>query len=101
MSFDNGPDLSNGSLTGLEISLTDKKPLELSGIIPSLGGFAKQKINNRTAGEFSATASCEASAEKSQELKNIVDKHMTGIFVFSESNSLNDKSISYNTSRYY
>ena len=101
VSFDNGPDLSNGSLTGLEISLTDKKPLELSGIIPSLGGFAKQKINNRTAGEFSAAASCEASAEKSQELKNIVDKHMTGIFVFSESNSLNDKSISYNTSRYY
>jgi len=101
VSFDNGPDLSDGSLTGLEISLTDKKPLELSGIIPSLGGFAKQKINNRTAGEFSATASCEASAEKSQELKNIVDKHMTGIFVFSESNSLNDKSISYNTSRYY
>tara|TARA_R110000751_G_scaffold102401_1_gene196934 strand:- start:8401 stop:10005 length:1605 start_codon:yes stop_codon:yes gene_type:complete len=101
LEFDNSLDLSNGSLTGLQVSLTDKKPLVRSGILPSLGGFAKQKINNRTAGELSAESSCEASTGQLQELKNVVSGHMTGIFIFSESSSLNDKSISYNISRYY
>lgn len=101
LSFDNGPDLSNGSLTGLQISLTDNRPLELSGIVPSLGGFAKQKINNRTAGQLSAAASCEASTGHLQELKDTVSGYMTGVFIYSESSSLNDKNISYNISKYY
>ena len=75
--------------------------MERSGIVPSLGGFAKQKINNRSAGEFSASAVCEASAGQLQELKDVVSGYMTGVYIFSESSSLNDNSISYNVSRYY
>jgi hypothetical protein len=99
--FDNRIDLSSGSLSGLKVTLTDKKPLELSGIVPSLGGFAKQKINNRTAGEFQASANCEANTGDLAKLIEVVSGHMTGIFVFSESSSLNDTTISYNMSRYY
>jgi len=101
LEFDNRPDLSNGTLTGLTVTLTDKQPLERSGIVPSLGGFAKQKINNRSAGEFSASAVCEASTGQLQELKDVVSGYMTGLYIFSESSSLNDNSISYNVSRYY
>jgi hypothetical protein len=101
LEFDNRPDLSNGTLTGLKVTLTDKQPLERSGIVPSLGGFAKQKINNRSAGEFSASAVCEASTGQLQELKDVVSGYMTGVYIFSESSSLNDNSISYNVSRYY
>ena len=64
-------------------------------------GFAKQKINNRTAGEFKATASCEASTGELQQLIDVVSGHMTGTFVFDESSSLNEQNISYNVSRYY
>ena len=101
LTFDNRIDLSSGSLSGLKVSISDKKPLELSGIVPSLGGFAKQKINNRTAGEFKATASCEASTGELQQLIDVVSGHMTGTFVFDESSSLNEQNISYNVSRYY
>ena len=101
LEFDNRPDLSNGTLSGLMVTLSDKKPLEISGIVPSLGGFAKQKINNRTAGEFTASAQCEASTGQLQELKDVVSGYMTGVYIYSESSSLNDNTLSYNVSRYY
>tara|TARA_R110002020_G_scaffold142040_2_gene313923 strand:+ start:1989 stop:3587 length:1599 start_codon:yes stop_codon:yes gene_type:complete len=99
--FDNRIDLASGTLSGLKVDISDKKPIELSGIVMSLDSFATQKIMNRRAGEYSVSASCEASTGDMQTLIDVVSGHMTGIFVFSESSSVNDDTISYNTSRYY
>ena len=99
--FNNKIDLSSGSLSGLTVSITDTRPIELSGIVESLGGFAKQKIRERSAGEYTVSATCEAETGDMQTLIKVVSGHMTGIYVFSESSSVNDESISYNTSRYY
>jgi len=101
LEFDNNVDLSSGTLTGLKVDITDKKPLLKSGIVPSLAGFAKQIISKRTAGEYEVSASCEASTGSLQILKDVASGHMTGIYTFSESSSVNDNTISYNTSRYY
>tara|TARA_Y100001937_G_scaffold127658_1_gene200592 strand:- start:412 stop:2037 length:1626 start_codon:yes stop_codon:yes gene_type:complete len=99
--FDNRIDLSSGSLSGLQVAVVDKKPLELSGIVPSLGGFAVQKLINRRAGEYAVSASCEASTGDLQNLMNVVSGYTTGVFVFSESSSLDDNTISFNMSKYY
>ena len=101
LEFDNRIDLSSGQLSGLQISITDKKPIELSGIVPSLGGFAKQKLVNRRAGEYAVAASCEASTGDLQKLIEISSGYASGVFSFNESSSLNDQTISYNMSRYY
>lgn len=99
--FDNSVDLSSGTLSGLKVNISDKKPLLKSGIVPSLAGFASQIISNRTAGEYQVSATCEAHTGSLQTLKDVVSGHMTGIFTFAESSSVNDNTISYNTSRYY
>jgi hypothetical protein len=101
VSFDNRVDLSSGTLSGLKVSIKDKKPLEISGIVPSLVGFAKQKIYNRRAGEINVSATCEADTGSLQNLIDVASGHITGIFPFAESSSLNEQTISYNMSRYY
>lgn len=99
--FDNRIDLSSGTLSGLQITTTDKKPIELSGIVPSLGGFAKQKLIKRTIGEFAVSATCEASTGELQTLIDVVSGYSTGIFSAGESSSLNEQTISYNMNRFY
>ena len=99
VAFNNAIDLSSGTLSGLKISITDTRPIIVSGIVPSIGGFAKQRLKNRSAGEYSISANCESG--NLQILKDVVSGHMTGIYVFGESSSVNDKTTSYNTSRYY
>ena len=99
--FDNKIDLSSGTLSGLQVNITDKKPQQLSGIVPSLGGFAKQNIMNRRAGEYEVSANCEASTGDMQTLKDVVSGHMTGIYTIAENSSVNDDTISYNTRRVY
>ena len=99
--FDNRIDLSSGTLSGLKVSIDDKRPIELSGIVPSIAGFAKQKIMDRTAGEYQISATCEASTGDLQTLIDVVSGHATGVYVFSESSSVNEATISYNMSRYY
>ena len=99
--FDNRIDLSSGTLSGLQVSTTDKKPIELSGIVPSIGGFAKQKLIKRTIGEFTVSATCEASTGELQTLIDVASGYATGIFSAGESSSLNDQTISYNMSRFY
>lgn len=101
LQFDNNVDLSSGTLSGLKVNISDKKPLELSGIVPSIAGFSTQKISNRTAGEYQVSANCEASTGDLQTLKDVVSGHMTGIYTFQETSSVDDQTISYNTSRYY
>ena len=99
--FDNRVDLASGTLSGLTISITDKKPIELSGIVPSLGGFAKQPLINRTAGEYQISADCEADTGDLEHLIGVVSGYSTGFYVFGESSSVNADTISYNMSRYY
>jgi hypothetical protein len=43
VSFDTKLDLSDGDLKNLKVSISDTKPIGVSGIKPSLAGFAKQK----------------------------------------------------------
>jgi len=100
-SFDNKVDLASGNLTGLQLSIADTKPIEKSGIVPSIGGFAKQLIMKRSAGQWAISATCEGGTGKMPELMDVVSGYSTGVYKFSESSSLNDQTISYNLSRYY
>ena len=99
LSFDNTIDLSSGTLSGLKITIQDTRPIIVSGVVPSIAGFAKQRIKNRSAGEFSISANCESG--NLQKVIDVVSGHMTVIYTFSESSSVDDKTTSYNTSRYY
>ena len=99
--FDNRIDLSSGTLSGLTIDITDKKPLQVSGIVPSLAGFSKQLLMNRTAGEYGVTANCESDSGDLQQMKNVVSGNMTGFYTFEESSSIDNDTITFNTKRYY
>ena len=101
VSFDNRIDISSGTLSGLQVTITDKKPIQLSGIVPSLGGFAIQKLIDRTAGEMLVGATCEAETGSLPQLKDVISGHLTGLFTFSESSSVNENTLSFNMSRYY
>jgi hypothetical protein len=100
-SFGNFIDLSSGTLTGLRVDITDNKPLEKSGIVPSLAGFSKQKIKNRSAGKYSISATCEGGTGNLAKLINVISGHMTGIYVSSESSNAGDSRVSYSVSRFY
>jgi hypothetical protein len=100
-SFTNMIDLSSGTLTGLRVDITDTKPLEQSGIVPSLAGFSKQKIKNRSAGQYDVSARCEGGTGNLAKLTDVISGHMTGIYIFSESSSVDGSNVSYNVSRYY
>jgi|TARA_R110002020_G_scaffold158318_3_gene341477 hypothetical protein len=99
--FDNRIDLSSGTLSGLKVDISDKKPIELSGIVPSLAGYAKQKLSNRTLGEYRVNASCEATTGQLETLEQVVSGYITGIFDIAKSDSTSDKTISFSLSRYY
>ena len=101
MAYTNEYDLSSGELTGLSINITDKKPIEMSGIVPSLAGFAKQKTVNRPLGEYSVAASCQADSGSIAKLEQVVSGYITGIHTFAKSDSVNEDTISFNLSRYY
>lgn len=101
LSFDNRVDLSSGQLSGLKINISDKRPIELSGIVPSIGGFAKQKITNRTLGEYNVTASCEEPTGQMDTLEQVVSGYLTGVFDISKSQSDSESQISFNWGRFY
>ena len=101
LSFTNKPDLSSGDLTGLQVSINDKKPIELSGIVPSTAGFAKQKIYNRTLGEYSVSASCEGDTGSLSALGRVVSGHITGIYDRGKSSSSTDETVSLDWGRFY
>ena len=101
LSFNNKIDISSGTLSGLQVSISDKKPLKVSGIVPSLVGFTQQILNNRTAGEYTVSASCEASTGTLEKLEEVVSGQMTGFYEFSKSSSVNEDTISFNLSKYY
>ena len=101
VSFTNEIDLSSGLLSGLKVDISDKKPIELSGIVPSLGGYAQQKIYNRTLGTYNISATCEANTGSLEILENVVSGYLTGIFDMSKSQSSSDSTLSFNWGRYY
>ena len=99
--FDNRIDVSSGTLSGLKLSISDKKPLELSGIVPSLLGYAKQKLSNRTLGEYRVNATCEGTTGQLETLERVVSGYITGIFDISKSDSTTDSTLSFSLARYY
>ena len=101
VSFDNKIDLSSGDLSGLKVTITDKKPIELSGIVPSIHGFAKQKISNRTLGEYGVNANCEASTGTLSTLERVVSGYITGIFDINKASNSTDQTLSLSWNRYY
>ena len=101
LKFDNRIDLASGLLTGLKVNIKDKKPIELSGIVPSIVGYADQKISNRTIGRYSISASCEATTGEFETLEKVISGYITGIYDISKSDSVNEQTISFNLSRYY
>ena len=100
-SFTNEIDLSSGLLSGLKVNIQDTKPIELSGIVPSLAGYAKQKIYNRTLGQYNISANCEGNTGNLATLQEVVSGYLTGIFDISKSENSSDSAISLNWGRYY
>lgn len=101
VSFDTKLDLSDGDLKNLKVSISDTKPIGVSGIKPSLAGFAKQKTKNRSIGLYSVSASAEGTSGDFSTLETTVNKYITGVFDQSKSESLGDNTISFNLSRFY
>tara|TARA_R110002020_G_scaffold92416_6_gene223767 strand:+ start:41 stop:1648 length:1608 start_codon:yes stop_codon:yes gene_type:complete len=99
--FNNKLDLSSGQLSGLTVNISDKRPIELSGIVPSIGGFAKQKIMNRSLGEYTISASCEEPTGQMDTLERVVSGYLTGVFDISKGESDSDTQISFNWGRFY
>lgn len=101
MEYSNKYDLSSGELTGLSINITDRKPIEISGIVPSLVGFAKQQVMQRSIGTYGVAASCEGNSGQIPKLIEVVSGYITGNCDAGKSSSVDDTSISFSLSRYY
>ena len=101
VSFDNRSDLSNGELTGLKVSIKDDRPIQVSGIRPSIAGFATQNVKERKIGLYSVSASCDGGTGLLSTLESNVNKYITGVFDSSKSESVSEDTISFNLSRYY
>ena len=101
VSFDNRIDLSSGQLTGLKVSITDDRPIQISGIKPSIAGFATQNVKERKIGIYSVSASCEGGTGLLNTLEDNINKYITGVFDQSKSETVGDNTISFNLSRYY
>ena len=101
MTFDNRIDLSSGELTGLKVSIQDDRPIQISGIKPSIAGFATQNVKERKIGLYSVSASCDGGTGLLPTLESNVGKYISGVFDQSKSESVGDNTISFNLSRYY
>ena len=99
--FNNKIDLSSGQLSGLSLNISDKKPIELTSIVPSLAGFATQKISNRTLGEYSVSATCNEPTGSMDTLEQVVSGYLTGVFDISKGEADSDEQISLNWAKYY
>ena len=101
VSFDNRIDLSSGELTGLRVSIKDDRPIQISGLKPSLAGFATQNVNERKVGLYSVSASCDGGTGLLETLESNVNKYISGVFDQAKSESVSDNTISFNLTRYY
>ena len=101
VAFDNRIDLSDGALTGLQVSIQDDRPIQVSGIKPSIAGFATQNVKERKVGLYSVSASCDGGTGLLPTLETQINKYITGVFDSSKSESVGDNTISFNLSRYY
>jgi hypothetical protein len=98
--FDTSIDLNTG-LNNLVVSITDKIPLQLSNVVPTIGGFASQLISERTLGEYSISATADEQSGRLQDLKNVISEYISGDFDQSDSHSIGVNNISYNISKFY
>lgn len=98
--FDTSIDLNTG-LNNLVVSITDKIPLQLSNVVPTIGGFASQLVSERTLGEYSISATADEQSGRLQDLKNVISEYISGDFDQSDSHSIGVNNISYNISKFY
>jgi len=98
--YDTSINLDTG-LENLKISITDKIPLQLSNVVPTLGGFASQTVSDRTLGEYSIAATADEASGKLEDLKSAVSGYISGDIDKSDSHSIGVNNISYNLSRFY
>jgi len=98
--YDTSINLDTG-LENLKISITDKIPLRLSNVVPTLGGFASQLVSDRTLGEYSIAATADENSGKLDDLKSVVSGYMKEGVDQSDSHSIGVNNISYNLSRFY
>ena len=101
VTFDNRIDLSSGQLTGLTVSIKDDRPIQISGLVPSLAGFATQNVKERKMGLYSVSASCDGGTGLLTTLESNVNKYISGVFDQAKSESVSDNTISFNLTRYY
>ena len=100
-SFDNRVDLSTGDLTGLKISIADTRPIVVSGLKPSLVGFASQKVKERRIGSYTVSASCEGGSGQLEALENTVVKYISGVYDQGKSEEVGENTISFKLSKFY
>lgn len=98
--YDTSINLSS-SLENVKISVTDKVPLVLSNVVPTLDGFADQVISDRTLGEYTVSATADEDSSKILQLKNLVDSYTKGHTKQSDSHSISDNNISYTITEFY
>ena len=98
--YDTSINLSS-SLENVKISVTDKVPLQLSNVVPTIGGFADQIISNRTLGEYTVSATADEDSNRIGQLKNLVDSYTKGHTKQSDSHSIGENNISYTITKFY
>jgi hypothetical protein len=98
--FDTSIDLDAG-LNNVVLSITDKLPLQLSNVVPTIKGFASQLVSERTLGEYSISATADEQEDRLQDLKSLVSRYMKGSYDQSDSHSIGVNNISYNISKFY
>lgn len=100
-SFDNQVDLSGGTLKDLQISIVDKKPLQIDNVQETISGFEAAQIISRSLGEYSVSAKANNEGDDLSTLKQVISKYCSGSHVISESYQTGDNSIAYNLAKYY
>lgn len=100
-SYDTSIDYSSGSLDNLGITITDKIPLQLSNVVPTIGGFAAQTVSDRTLGEYSVSARADEEETDMPTLKSIVSGLTSGDYVFSNQENIGVNTIDFSLSKYY
>jgi hypothetical protein len=99
--YDTSTDLSP-NLQNARVSITDKIPLRLSNVVPTLGGFAAQVISDRTLGEYTVSATADEGEDKIGQLKNLVGSYSTkGEHKQTDNYSIGVNNISYTISKFY
>jgi hypothetical protein len=99
--YNNSIDYSSGQLKDFNMSIADVKPLVLTNVQESVGGFAAQVVSTRSLGQYSVNASANNKESDLSILKNLVSGYCSGLFEISNSQTIETNNITFNLSKYY